>query len=289
MTTMTLRTATGSHRRPTAAPQHRTAPESRPAPAATAARTEPAGPGAARAKGAAPGAPVLADEDYITVAGHPPHVHDFHQFLYVPMGRITLSALGRDHELGPSVALWIPAGVVHSARFDPDSLVVSESFDAALFDLAATEPVPVNVTDAQRALLLGRVRSSTAEPDDPKVFAALSAAHPDCLPLPQPVSPAAVAVARGLAGDPGDTRTATAWAAELYTSSTSLRRAFRAETGMAFSEWRTRLRLNHALYLLDQGQAVGSVAAQVGFVSTNGFILAFRRYFGSTPGSYVRR
>ncbi|MEU5452962.1 hypothetical protein AB0G92_34580, partial [Streptomyces californicus] len=28
---------------------------------------------------------------------------------------------------------------------------------------------------------------------------------------------------------------------------------------------------------------------RVGFVSTNGYILAFRRYFGETPGAYVKR
>ncbi|MFC9811363.1 AraC family transcriptional regulator [Streptomyces virginiae] len=273
MTTMTAHmTADGTRRT--------TTPHRRPLPRATANRR----PEPVKAMPA-----VLADDSLITTGGHPPHVHDFHQFLYVPLGAIAVSALGQDHELTASVALWIPAGVVHSARFGPDAVVVSESFDAAQFDLPYAEPTPVNVTDAQRALLLGRMRSSTAEPDDPKAFAVLAAAHPDSLPLPQPVSPAALAVARGLARDPSDGRTATQWAAGLYTSSTSLRRAFRAETGMAFSEWRTRLRLNHALYLLDQGQLVGLVAAQVGFVSTNGFILAFRRYFGRTPGSYVQQ
>ncbi|WP_240804239.1 AraC family transcriptional regulator [Streptomyces sp. A0592] len=273
MTTMTVHTAADGTRRSTT-------PHRRPRPRAVANR---------RPEPVATMPALLADDSLITTGGHPPHVHDFHQFLYVPLGAITVSALGQDHELTASVALWIPAGVVHSARFGPDAVVVSESFDAALFDLPYVEPTPVNVTDAQHALLLGRMRSSAAEPDDPKAFAALSAAHPDSLPLPQPVSPAALAVARGLARDPSDGRTATQWAAGLYTSSTSLRRAFRAETGMAFSEWRTRLRLNHALYLLDQGQSVGLVAAQVGFVSTNGFILAFRRYFGRTPGSYVQQ
>ncbi len=89
--------------------------------------------------------------------------------------------------------------------------------------------------------------------------------------------------------NPGDPRTASEWAESLYTSSTSLRRAFRAETGLAFSEWRTRLRLNHSLHLLAAGHMVSTVAARVGFVSTNGYILAFRRYFGETPGAYVKR
>ncbi|MFJ7203684.1 AraC family transcriptional regulator [Streptomyces sp. NPDC098789] len=270
MTTMTLRTANTSGR--TTAPRLHTL-------AGAGRRTERTAP-----------EPALAGDDGFTaVGGHPPHVHDFHQFLYVPLGRITVSALGQEYELTPSVALWLPAGVVHGARFDPESIVVSETFGAALFDPPYEGPTPINVTEAQRALLLGRMRSSAAEEDDPQVFAALSAAHPDSLPLPQPVTPAARTVAGGLARTPGDARTATEWAAALYTSSTSLRRAFRAETGMAFTEWRTRLRLNHALYLLDQGQSVGAVAAQVGFASTNGFILAFRRHFGRTPGSYVRR
>lgn len=31
------------------------------------------------------------------------------------------------------------------------------------------------------------------------------------------------------------------------------------------------------------------VAARVGFVSANGYILAFRRHFGETPGAYTKR
>ncbi|MFI6638570.1 helix-turn-helix domain-containing protein [Streptomyces sp. NPDC050504] len=231
----------------------------------------------------------LADEDFIAEGGHPPHVHDFHQFLYVPVGRIVVSARGRDHELSASVALWIPAGLPHSARFDSESLIVVENFDADLFALPHSDAAALNVTGAQRRLLLARMRSTGAAENDPEVFAALRTEHPAALPLPRPTSRTAALVAQELARTPSDARTATEWAAELYTSSTSLRRAFRAETGMAFSEWRTRLRLNHSLGLLEQGQLVGAVAARVGFVSTNGYILAFRRYFGQTPGAFVKR
>ncbi|MET9128977.1 helix-turn-helix transcriptional regulator [Streptomyces antibioticus] len=247
---------------------------------------DPAGPAVPESP-ALPAQAALMDDDFIAAGGRPPYVHDFHQFLYPALGRITVSALGQDHELSSSVALWIPAGVVHSARFSPDAVIVVETFDADRFTLHCARPAPVNVTDAQR-LLLGRTRASEADCDDPAVFAALSAGHPDSLPLPQPVTPAAAAVVGALTRTPGDPRTATEWAAALYTSSTSLRRAFRAETGMAFSEWRTRLRLNHSLALLDQGRLVGAVAARVGFVSTNGHILAFRRHFGRTPGAHVR-
>ncbi|MFD7095523.1 helix-turn-helix transcriptional regulator [Streptomyces xanthophaeus] len=229
------------------------------------------------------------DDEFVAAGGHPLHVHDFHQFLYVPLGRIVVTIDGHEHRLDPSVGLWIPAGVWHSARFDPDSLIVVEAFDPGPHRLPYAGPAVINITGAQRTLLLARMRSSDPKADDPEVFAALSGGHPDSLPLPQPVSRAAVEVARELARRPHDARTATEWAQDLYTSSTSLRRAFRDETGLAFSEWRTRLRLNHSLELLAQGHLVGAVATRVGFTSVNGFIAAFRRHFGETPGYYTRQ
>ncbi|MEO3976445.1 AraC family transcriptional regulator [Streptomyces sp. CAU 1734] len=235
------------------------------------------------------GAGAAVDDDFIAMGGHPTHVHDFHQFLYVPLGRIVITAHGRDHQLSPSVALWIPAGIPHSARFDSDSLFAVETFSTDRHTLPYTRATIVNVSAEQRRLLLGRMRSSEAKHDESSVFAALSGSHPDSLPLPRPTSHAAGTVARELIRTPSDPRTATEWAESLYTNSTSLRRAFRAETGLAFSEWRTRLRLNHSLDLLAQGQMVSTVAARVGFVSTNGYILAFRRYFHETPGAYMRR
>ncbi|NEE42369.1 helix-turn-helix transcriptional regulator, partial [Streptomyces sp. SID7982] len=134
-----------------------------------------------------------------------------------------------------------PAGVPHSARFDPDSLVVPETFEPELHHLPYSEVTSVNVSDAQRRLLLSRMRSSEVTEEDPAVFAVLCSGHRDVLPLPRPTGRAATTVADELMRNPGDPRTASEWAEGLYTSSTSLRRAFRAETGLAFSEWRTRL------------------------------------------------
>ncbi len=136
--------------------------------------------------------------------GHPTHVHDFHQFLHVPLGRIVVTALGRDHELSPSVALWIPAGIPHSARFDPDSLVVPENFDPELHHLPYSEVTSVNVSGAQRQLLLSRMRASEPAEEDPALFAALCSGHRDVLPLPRPTGRSAATVAGELMRNPGD-------------------------------------------------------------------------------------
>ncbi|MEU1736883.1 AraC family transcriptional regulator [Streptosporangium sp. NPDC020145] len=238
--------------------------------------------------GEVPGPETMADDEFVADWGHPPHAHTYHQFLFVPLGWITVTAQGREHRLSASVALWIPAGIAHSARFGEDSMIVSESFDAERYRLPYTEVTGVNVTDAQRRMLLSRTRRSVLS-DDAFAFASLSAATRASLPLPQPSSPLAATVARELGRRPDDPRTVTEWALSLHTSSTSLRRAFRAETGLAFSEWRTRLRLNHSLDLLQRGHLVGAVAAMVGFSSVNGYIMAFRRHFGQTPGAYARK
>ncbi|GGY40563.1 AraC family transcriptional regulator [Streptomyces omiyaensis] len=231
------------------------------------------------------------DEDLITATGHPTHAHDYHQLLYAPLGRITVTTPDGEHELTSPLALWLPAGTPHSARFDPESLVLAESFDPALHRLPFARTTAVHLDGAARRHLLARTRGEGAEVDDAVMFAALTCArnHRDArLPLPRPTSEAARAVAGTLLRSPDDQRTATEWAESLYVSATSLRRAFRAETGIAFSEWRTRVRLNHSLALLSRGHQVGAVAAKVGFTSTNGYILAFRRHFGRTPGVWIK-
>ncbi|MEU9862514.1 AraC family transcriptional regulator [Streptomyces sp. NPDC047971] len=232
-----------------------------------------------------------SDHAQITATGHATHVHDFHQLLYAPLGRITVTTPGGDHELVAPMALWLPAGTPHSARFEPDSLVMAESFDADRYRLPYAEPTVVQVDGEARRHLLAGTRGTRSESDDARAFAALTSApagRHTRLPLLRPTSEAARTVAGTLLRRPDDQRTATEWAESLYVSSTSLRRAFRSETGLAFSEWRTRVRLNHSLELLTQGHQVGAVAAKVGFVSTNGYILAFRRHFGRTPGAWVK-
>ncbi|MEV6300561.1 AraC family transcriptional regulator [Actinoplanes sp. NPDC051861] len=220
--------------------------------------------------------------------GHPPHVHDEHLFVYAPLGHITVTAEDREFVVNAATGLWIPAGVVHSALFSRDALVLAEDFDEG-YRLPFREATAVEVTPEVKATLLARSRIGSGEDAGPDLFAALAALRPSRLALPEPHSPIARTVARELAGNPGDQRTAAEWAAVYFTSSTSLRRAFRTETGLAFTEWRTRLRLNHSLDLLAKGLLVGAVAARVGFASANGYILAFRRHFGETPGAFTAR
>ncbi|WP_229491498.1 helix-turn-helix domain-containing protein [Massilia sp. HP4] len=61
------------------------------------------------------------------------------------------------------------------------------------------------------------------------------------------------------------------------------------ETGFTFTAWRQRARLMRAPEMLDAGEAVGTVALDLGYSTASAFIAVFREAFGCTPSVYQRR
>ncbi|EFE75216.1 helix-turn-helix domain-containing protein [Streptomyces sp. SID5466] len=89
-----------------------------------------------------------------------------------------------------------------------------------------------------------------------------------------------------LQADPGDRRTLAELGRHVGASGRTLSRLFRSDLGMTFPQWRTQLRLHHALILLTGRTPVTAVAHRCGWSSTSAFIEVFRRTFGHTPGSH---
>ncbi|WP_164096615.1 helix-turn-helix domain-containing protein, partial [Serratia marcescens] len=76
------------------------------------------------------------------------------------------------------------------------------------------------------------------------------------------------------------------WADWAGIPARTMTRKFVVETGFTFTEWRQRARLMRALELLAAGQAVTTVALDVGYNNISAFIAMFRRVFGVTPTRY---
>ncbi|MGW4489623.1 helix-turn-helix domain-containing protein [Amycolatopsis sp. NPDC004368] len=55
---------------------------------------------------------------------------------------------------------------------------------------------------------------------------------------------------------------------------------------MTFHQWRTQLRIHHALVLLADGHDVRRTAHACGWANPSGFIAAFTNVMGSSPGRY---
>ena len=70
------------------------------------------------------------------------------------------------------------------------------------------------------------------------------------------------------------------------TTSRTLARGFRRETGMSFSEWRRRARLLGALAWIAEGRPILAVALDLGYDSPSAFSAMFKREFGLPPSQY---
>ncbi|WP_199521624.1 helix-turn-helix transcriptional regulator [Jiangella anatolica] len=232
----------------------------------------------------------LSRFDLPRLSGFTVHEHAEHQLSWVAHGQLVVEA-GGTWLLPPSQAVWIPAGTPHALRATRPTQLY------CLYLWPADCPVPWTRTTVVAAdPMLRQVILYLARPDLPDDAAQRARAlladvlRPDpaaTKDVPMPFDGQARDLADAIVRDPGDQRGLREWAAALHVSEKTLRRAFVAQTGMTFTDWRTQVRLRAALPLLADRLPVASVAARVGYRSVNGFINAFRRHFGRTPGSYA--
>lgn len=218
------------------------------------------------------------------------HRHDDHQIVYA--GRGVLSVLtSRGTWVAPATrAIWVPAGTVHAHQAHGELELHLVGLPASDNPLGLVEPTVLAVAPLLRELLLAYTRAPL---DDTPERARLRAVLLDQLRvspqqplyLPTPKNPQLRDLCGLLQADPADNRTLVALGREVGASDRTLSRLFRADLGMTFPQWRTQLRLHHALVLLAGNTPVTSVAHRCGWSSASAFIDVFRRTFGHTPGS----
>lgn len=217
------------------------------------------------------------------------HRHREHQIVYPSCGAVEVRTdLGR--WITPvDRAVWIPAGSWHEHRFHGPTRFHTVGFPAGgpecrttpaviaapplLRELiiACSEPgdLPGAELDRMRQVLLDRIRRSPDQPlrlpaaRDTRLRNACALVEED---LSTPWSLADLGRRVG-AGE------------------RTLTRLFRTEFAMTYPQWRTRLRLHHAVQLLAAGTPVSVVAHRCGWSSPSAFIDVYRRTLGHTPGA----
>lgn len=214
------------------------------------------------------------------------HRHDEHQIVYASAGVLSVATDAGTWIAPATRAIWVPAGTPHEHRAYgatdvrlvglPDNpldlripAVLSVSPLLRELIIAYTEAEPSAARLRLRAVLLDQLRLATQQP----------------LRLPAARDSRLVAVCDLLAADPADNRSLTELGARVGASERTLSRLFRAEFAMTFPQWRTQLRLHHALVLLATGEPVTTVAHRCGWSTASAFIDVFRRAFGNTPGA----
>jgi AraC-like DNA-binding protein len=221
----------------------------------------------------------------------PTHSHPRGHVVYAARGVLSVHT-----ERGTSIVpanriAWTPAGFTHYHRAHGDTDMRIVFLSAALSRLLPDRPAVFLASGLAREIVL----ALTAPRGDDRAAVArlhrvlideLHEAHEQPLHLPEPRDDRLLALARILYDNPADNTPLADLGRAVGASSRTLSRLLRAELGMTFYEWRTQVRICHALVLLADGHDTIRVAHACGWSNPSGFIAAFTAVVGTTPGRH---
>jgi AraC-like DNA-binding protein len=200
----------------------------------------------------------------------------------VPANRVAWTPAGfthyhRAHGHTDMRILFLPASLAGAMPDHPAVFTVSDLAREALLTLTG----PRNYDDAApgwdraarsrlRRVLVDELREAPGLP----------------LQLPEPRDDRLRAVAQMLYDQPADNTSLAGLGRAAGASARTLSRLLHDELGLTFYQWRTQLRVYHALVLLADGHDTARVAHACGWANPSGFIAAFTTVVGTTPGRY---
>ncbi|MFD5916678.1 AraC family transcriptional regulator [Kitasatospora sp. NPDC058201] len=222
------------------------------------------------------------------------HRHEVHQIVYAGRGVLAVTTDAGTWVAPATRALWIPAGTLHRHRAYGRTVLHTVGLPLDRNPLGLTRPAVLAVGPLLRELLIAYSSPGTERTEEGRRVLAvlldqLRHAPEQPLHLPVPRDPRLAAVGALLDRDPADRRTLAELGRAAGAGSRTLSRLCHDELGMTFPQWRTQLRLHHALKLLADDLPVTAVAHRCGWASAGAFIDAFRRVFGHTPAAHHRR
>ncbi|WP_433129001.1 helix-turn-helix domain-containing protein [Micromonospora sp. CA-240977] len=193
---------------------------------------------------------------------------------------------------------WTPAGFTHDHRVHGDTDMRIVFLTPSLARLMPEHPAVFLASDLAREILLALTgpghydatapgRSRSARSRLLRVLVdELRDTHEQPLYLPEPRDDRLRAIARMFYERPADNASLVELGKRVGASSRTVSRLLSDELGMTFYEWRTQLRVYHALVLLADGRDTTQTAYACGWANPSSFIAAFRTVIGTTPGRY---
>ncbi|MEV0713855.1 AraC family transcriptional regulator [Asanoa sp. NPDC050611] len=219
------------------------------------------------------------------------HTHPRGHLVYAASGVLSVHTEGGTWIVPANRVAWIPAASTHHHRAHGDTDMRIVFLPAALARRAPARPAVFLASGLAREVLLtltgrrqfdrgSRARLHRVLVDE------LREAHEQPTHLPEPRDDRLRSVARILADDPADGSSLAALGQRVGAGARTLSRLFHDELGMTFYEWRTQLRVCHALVLLAEGHDTTHVAHACGWANPSSFIAAFTAVVGTTPGRH---
>lgn len=218
------------------------------------------------------------------------HVHDVHQLIYVSAGVLAIRTERGSWVASADRAVWVPAGIWHEHRFYGHSRFHAATFTVTKSPLPGDSPTVVAVDSLMREVLVAYTDPVVPPAEAQHLNAVLrdrlrrAPVQPLTLPVAQD---SRLAAACELVEQDLSRPRSLAWLARhVNASGRTLARLFRAEFGMTYPQWRTRIRVFHAMVLLAQGATVTEAGQSCGWATTSAFIDTFTQTMGHTPGQY---
>jgi AraC-like DNA-binding protein len=206
------------------------------------------------------------------------HSHSRGQLVYAARGVLSVHTERGTSVVPANRVAWTPAGFTHYHRAHGPTDMRIVFLPASLARLVSERPaVLTGPRDPDRAAAARRRRVLVDE---------LYEAREQPLQLPEPRDDRLRAVARILYEDPADNSSLADLGRTIGAGARTLSRLFHAELGMHFYQWRTQLRICHALVLLAEGHDTTHVAHACGWANPSSFIAAFSAIVGTTPGRH---
>ncbi|WP_405607422.1 helix-turn-helix domain-containing protein [Streptomyces sp. NBC_01508] len=220
-------------------------------------------------------------ENAIRFFGHDTHRHDEPHLVYLVSGNARLSTGGEEWRLTRHEAVWLAPHVAHALRIEPGGMALGPTLNPT--DLPRCRVQPLGAVPAIIELMttiLGAA-PSTAEQVLPfrqalgRVLRGISRPY---FPVVPPTHPAVRALAREALRTPA--MTLEGLAVQHRMSPRQVQRVFLDETGLPFTRWRNRARMNAAVEHLRGGGELTAAARAAGYATRAGLLRALSRESG---------
>ncbi len=221
------------------------------------------------------------------------HVHGRGQLLYAANGVAVVSTPQGAWVAPAERAVWTPPNTPHSVRMVGSVSTCGVMIDAGVAGFLGASSRVIGVSPLLRHLLIAACdvpREYDEAGRDGLVMDLLLAeiARAPVIPLavPFPSTPNLALRCHAFIERPDPHATIDDWCSALGMGRRAFTRAFRRETGMSFGVWRQQACLLAALPRLAAGEAVTTVALDLGYDSPAAFSTMFKRLTGASPNHY---
>ncbi|MFJ9991686.1 AraC family transcriptional regulator [Pseudomonas putida] len=226
---------------------------------------------------------------------NPPHTHRHGQLLYAVSGVMRAETPEGLWVLPPRCALWVPPGMVHDQVMLGSVQMRSVYIDPLVGARVGESCRVLEVSAMLRELILALAGQPIEYVQDSRnwhivalILSELEASRTLPLQIPWPTDRRLLIACREILDAPEHPRSIEFWADRVGASPRTLIRLFIKETGLTFRQWVQQVRLVSAIDRLEQGQAIGVIASDLGYASQSAFTAMFRRVMGQSPREFLQ-